>query len=149
MSASRRKEMTMGMPKISRKAEASIVAILKEWPAKQRLTWDSLRKQIARKFKASEVWSRQSLGANEAIYSAYEAAKKPDAERSSAPQHSRSWYAKRVIELERKVADLSAKQAALQLRHTQLVHNVSLLPGGIGLLALPLPSNTRRRREDR
>ena len=68
MSALRRKETTMGMPKISRKAEGAIVVILKEWPAKQRLTWDSLRRQIAKKFKASEVWSRQSLGANEAIY---------------------------------------------------------------------------------
>lgn len=141
--------MTMGTPKISRRAEAAIVAILKEWPAKQRLTWDSLRKQIAKKLKASQVWSRQSLGANEAIYSAYQAAKKPGSESSSAPQHSRTWYAKRVIDLELEVADLSAKQAALQLRHMQLVHNVSLLPGGIGLLALPLPSNTRRRREDR
>ncbi|MGJ7566433.1 hypothetical protein ACSFBM_21480 [Variovorax sp. GB1R11] len=139
----------MGMSKISRKAEGAIVAILKEWPVKQRLTWDSLRKQIAKKFKSAEVWSRQSLGANEAIYSAYEAAKTPDPERSNAPNRSRSWYAKRVIELERKVADLTVKQAALQLRHMQLVHNVSLLPGGIGLLALPLPSNTRRKREDR
>lgn len=141
--------MTMGMPKISRRAEAAIVVILKEWPAKQRLTWDSLRRQIAKKFKASDVWSRQSLSANEAIYNAYEAAKKPGVERSSAPQHSRSWYVKRVIELELQVADLSAKKTALQLRHMQLIHNVSLLPGGIGLLALPLPSNTRRRREDR
>lgn len=141
--------MTMGMPKINRRAETAIVVILKEWPAKQRLTWDSLRKQIAKKLKTAEVWSRQSLSANEAIYNAYEAAKKPGAERSSASQHSRSWYVKRVIELELEVADLSAKKTALQLRHTQLIHNVSLLPGGIGLLALPLPSNTRRRREDR
>lgn len=136
----------MGMRKISKRAERAIVEILTGWPAKKRLTWEALRVQIGKKLKSTDVWTRQSLSANGAIRSAFDAAKSPDAALSGAPKHSRSWYAKRVAELERTVDDLAAKLDTLRLRHMQLTYNASLLPGGTRLLADPLPNNTRMRR---
>ena len=139
----------MGMPKISRHAEASAVSILRSWPKKERMTWEGLRRKIAlrrRDRDIEQVWSRQALSANEAISAAYHEAR---AHLSSSQASGISPGAKvhtlgaRVADLERQLDALRKRHEALQIRHAQLVHNASLLRGGAQLLDAPLPDNTR------
>ena len=139
----------MGQPKISKRHERIIVEMLRVWPLKKKVAWEAVRQELQRKLKVERVWSRQSLTANEAIHAAFEAAKnRPKLEGSAVPKQSRSWYAKRVAELEGIVAGLSTKLEALRLRHIQVTYNASLTPGGTQHLFDPLPDNTRARREE-
>lgn len=136
----------MGMPKINRRAEDLAVQILKRWPAKQKVTWESFRDKLgSHRRDKTKVWSRQALGKNEAISSAFRDAKLGHRPSTAAPEpgKTRKWYAERVETLEGTVEDLKKKLDALQTRHTQLIYNASFLPGGASLLVDPLPDNTR------
>jgi hypothetical protein len=135
----------MGMKKISEESKNDIVAVLRQWPRHDRLTWESLREAIAKAVGASleEVWSRQSLSDNKDIYDAFLVAKRRLKEEPVAPAvMNEAEAAQTISDLESKLSELQLKYDRLLLRHTQLVYNVSLLEGGSNLLD-PLPDNTK------
>jgi hypothetical protein len=135
----------MGMKKISEEDKNNIVAVLRRWPKRDRLTWESLREAIAKTVGASldEVWSRQSLSDNKYIYDAFLVAKRRLKEKPAAPAViNEADAAQEISDLKSKLSELQLKYDRLLLRHTQLVYNVSLLEEGSHLLD-PLPDNTK------
>lgn len=136
----------MGMPKINRRSEELAVQILKSWPSKQKLTWESFRRKLAsRRRDKTAVWSRQALSKNEVISAGFADAKLRRGAVEVTPESGKTkrWYAGRVAALERDLETSKKQLDALQKRHTQLIYNASFLPGGARLLVDPLPDNTR------
>lgn len=136
----------MGMPKIDKRSEAFVVAILRSWPRQQRVTWEELRKKIAQVSRGkTPEWSRQALSKNEAIYLAYAEAGNQQKEAITQPAQGRTlrWYAERLNIVTKELQQAKQQYELLQVRHTQLIYNASLLPGGTQLLSAPLPNNTK------
>jgi hypothetical protein len=135
----------MGMPKIDKRSETFVVAILRSWPRQQRVTWEELRKKIAQVSRGkTPEWSRQALSKNEAIYLAYaEASSQQKAIAQPAQGRTLRWYAERLAIVTKELQQTKQRHELLQVRHTQLIYNASLLPGGTQLLSAPLPNNTR------
>jgi hypothetical protein len=137
----------MGTLKISQREAREIVNILVNWPTTCRLTWEILRSKISqrRKRSAAPIWSRQSLSAHEDISLAFSSAKAKIATGNVAnsPTGSLAWYSLRVKDLEHELDTMRRKMEVVQLRHTQLLYNATLLPGGAKLLIDPLPNNSR------
>lgn len=136
----------MGMKKIDPDDELTIVKLLRKWPRSKRLTWNALRSAIIEHNQedTDATWSRQSLSANESIHTAFRAAKR----RAASPEVTLTHSAGNsrltdINEVKLELAELQKRYDNLLLRHTQLVHNVSLLEGGTHLLDDPLPDNTR------
>jgi hypothetical protein len=134
----------MGMKKISAESEKSIVRVLRQWPKEKRPTWEGLRDAlVAEGMPRQDVWSRQALSENEAIYAAYLIAKRgPD---SAAPLSAATGdieASAKIAELEAALREADLKYNRLLVRHTELVYNASLLPGGSQLFD-PLPDNTK------
>lgn len=129
------------MRKIARSDEEAIVQLLRRWKG-MALTWEALRREIAASLQPGEsVWSRQSLQANEAIRIAWST--KKEALRSRRDERGRAqneWDMVEVLKLQ--LAELQTKYDNLALRHRRLLHNASMLPGGVHLLVDPLPDNT-------
>lgn len=141
----------MGMKKISLADETTIVNLLRHWPAGKSLTWEELRTFLAHgsaKY-STEIWSRQSLSANNNISKEFIAAKKRIRSRRvavGAREYSSEEYEKRISALQSALADMTSKYKALEVRHLQLLVNASQLDGGNLLLADPLPDNTAAQR---
>lgn len=137
----------MGMKKISGEDEKEIARILQRWPRDRRLTWESLREVIAlsKNLELSTVWSRQSLSASETIYAAYATARQARSKGEAAPSKtaSENELIEKVAKLEWDLNELQKKYDQLLLRHLQVCNNASLLDGGIHLLDIPLPDNTK------
>lgn len=139
----------MGMKKISAKDQKSVVRLLREWAYADKLTWESLRERIASSLccACEDVWSRQSLSANESIATAFKIAKTKRASNRSV-RHARDepGQAATISRLESELAEITLKYEQLLLRHTRLAYNASLLEGGTKLLDDPLPDNTTSQR---
>lgn len=131
------------MPKISVRDAQIAEKLLKQWPASERLTWKAFQTRLKPKLRRSvgQVWSRQALSAHEGISDAFHDAKTRESElkQPSSGKRPASYYAKRVVTLERQLEQVQKQLANLQLRHTQLAYNASLLENGTRLLLDPLP----------
>lgn len=137
----------MGMKKISAESEKSIVHVLRHWPKRERLTWENLRVALmAEGISPQEVWSRQALSENEGIYAAYLIAKQRHSLAAPfSPGTGEIEASAKIVELECALLEAELKYERLLVRHTELVYNASLLPGGSQLLD-PLPDNTKSQR---
>ena len=130
------------MRKIAHSDAAAIVQLLRRWKGRA-LTWEALRREIATSLQPGEiVWSRQSLQANEAIRIAW-ITKKEALRSSKRDERGRAQNESEIVEvLQLQLAELQTKYDNLALRHRRLLHNASMLPGGVHLLVDPLPDNT-------
>lgn len=133
------------MRHISAADQAIIVAIIRNWEGR-RLTWEAIRIAVAAKCTPrGEPWTRQALSSNEAISAAYRTGiQRLSASRGSdgKPKEVDS-STKKIQTLEADLQELRDRYERLVNRHRQLLFNASLLPGGVQLLAEPLPDNTR------
>ena len=119
------------MRHISAADQKIIVAIIRQGG---RLTWDAIKAAAATKCPPREKpWSRQSLSANGAIKAAYDASRNPPVR--PMPQRE-------LNDQQAELQELRNRYEQLVRRHRQLLFNASLLPGGVQLLADPLPDNT-------
>lgn len=137
----------MGMRKIQKIDAQRIVQVIKNWPAKRRLTWEALRTRLAQTppYQGQEIWKRQSLCANVAVAAAWAEAKIPVALPTTAQNNTRAQLFKRVAELEEENKKLANLLETLRRQHTKLCYNASLLPGGSRVLTGDLPNNTSHR----
>lgn len=131
------------MKKISTEDEKSVVALLRQWPRHEQLTWENLRTAIVTSATIEgKAWSRQSLSVNAAVTAAFSIAKRRLKEAGGTSVAMNSSVATTYIaELELELSALKSKYAALLIRHATLAFNASLLEGGSFLLD-PLPDNT-------
>ncbi len=138
----------MGIQKIDAASETAIALLLRSWPSRKKLTWESLRLAIKAKAIAGEIcWSRQSLSANQSVKVAFAVAKKTRSDDTAARKDSASEASPSEIEkLASELAETKLKYDNLLLRHTRLLYNVSLMEGGSRVLDLPLPDNTKSQR---
>lgn len=134
------------MTRIAKSQEEQILTILRSWSG-ERLTWSRLRERIevAGITENSASWSRQALSAKPRIMAAYALAKERGRGRTRKKPPSAKLEAT-VEELRMKLAELERMYEELLLRHSRLAYNASLLEGGVQLLDMPLPDNTKSQR---
>lgn len=137
------------MRKITRSDADAVVQILRKWKGRA-LTWEALRSAISASLQSGEqVWSRQSLQANEAIQIAWKTKKEALRNRTRKERGREENESSMVEVLQLQLAELQTKYDNLALRHRRLLHNASMLPGGVHLLVDPLPDNTRAQSSSR
>ena len=138
----------MGIKNITAYDERDIINILQRWPLGRKLAWEELRKfiSIKRNCNLNKIWTRQSLGNNDPIYTAFDVTKKRLIKNrmvNSTKAKSNEKYEEIIQRLQSELAETKIKYEALLLRHTQLSYNASQLENGNHLLIDPLPDNTR------
>lgn len=139
------------MRKMTEDDVAQVVRLLKQWK-RGPLFWDALRRRISEVIMGGgEAWSRQSLQKNDDINKEWLATRKRLASRRAQPGSAAAddvagneagQEPSEVERLQQALDKLQAKYDDLAIRHRQLVHNASMLPGGTRLLLDPLPDNT-------
>lgn len=139
------------MRKMNKDDVAHVVQILRRWK-RGPMFWDHLRQRISVEIMdGEEAWSRQALQANELINQEWLATRKRLTDRRvrSTPfgpdgviYDEAGNDSLEVQRLRKQLEKLQTQYDNLLLRHRQLVHNASMLPGGTRLFLDPLPDNT-------
>ena len=138
----------MGMKKLTEANIDDAVRVIENWPINKPFTWEAIRAEIARRhFVALEdIWTRQTLSFHGDISEAY--TKTKDRLREAIPlQEPTPATTAKAIEtiasVNKELAELRWVHNNLLLRHNELCYQVSLLPGGLQLLDIPIPNNTK------